>query len=211
MAGALGSGCGGDEFQGAKSSAGSAGQSGSAGTDAGSAGDGTGSTAAGAGGDEGRPECTEGDTRECVGPSACRGGQSCERGAWTPCDCGSSGSGGSGAGSSGGSGGTVGEAGAGGELAGAGGALEPGSAGAGGAGGEPTNPSGGSGGGSVKPVCSKATGSFTIEAGVHIWDGETITIANGWTDPVVFEFDHNSILEDQEHFPIPFTLEDDAL
>ena len=32
--------------------------------------------------------CDAGATRECVGPGACRGGQFCERGAWSACDCG---------------------------------------------------------------------------------------------------------------------------
>lgn len=35
------------------------------------------------------PHCEQGDTRECVGPGACKGGQICdERGLWKPCQCG---------------------------------------------------------------------------------------------------------------------------
>lgn len=34
--------------------------------------------------------CTPGDTRQCVGPAACRGGQVCESETWSACDCGSS-------------------------------------------------------------------------------------------------------------------------
>lgn len=37
------------------------------------------------------PTCTDGDTRECVGPGACAGGQFCERETWSACDCGSPG------------------------------------------------------------------------------------------------------------------------
>lgn len=32
--------------------------------------------------------CSTGDTRECVGPGACRGAQACEANAWSACDCG---------------------------------------------------------------------------------------------------------------------------
>ena len=33
--------------------------------------------------------CTPGETRTCVGPAACEGGQMCERdGYWGACDCG---------------------------------------------------------------------------------------------------------------------------
>ena len=47
--------------------------------------------------------CQPGDTRECVGPGACRGGQQCDtHGSWGACDCGASG----GATSTGASGGT---------------------------------------------------------------------------------------------------------
>lgn len=47
--------------------------------------------------------CTAGDTRECVGSGACRGGQVCASAEWSACDCGSSGGaseGGNGAGGS---------------------------------------------------------------------------------------------------------------
>ena len=41
------------------------------------------------------PVCTQGDTRECVGTAACKGGQTCTpAGVWSACDCGSQGSGG---------------------------------------------------------------------------------------------------------------------
>jgi hypothetical protein len=32
-------------------------------------------------------ECEAGDTRECIGPGACRGGQFCRMGAWETCQC----------------------------------------------------------------------------------------------------------------------------
>jgi hypothetical protein len=38
--------------------------------------------------------CVEGDTRECVGPGACEGGQVCRNRTWSSCDCGDPGSGG---------------------------------------------------------------------------------------------------------------------
>jgi hypothetical protein len=31
--------------------------------------------------------CSPGDTRECVGPGACRGGQICSESGWSDCDC----------------------------------------------------------------------------------------------------------------------------
>ena len=34
--------------------------------------------------------CSQGDTRECVGPGACRGGQECGKTGWGACDCGGS-------------------------------------------------------------------------------------------------------------------------
>ena len=34
------------------------------------------------------PSCTSGDTRTCVGPGACSGGQTCSGGDWSACDCG---------------------------------------------------------------------------------------------------------------------------
>lgn len=38
---------------------------------------------------EGAPGCSQGDTRECVGPGACEGGQTCgDDGKWEACDCG---------------------------------------------------------------------------------------------------------------------------
>jgi hypothetical protein len=38
--------------------------------------------------------CSNNDTRTCVGPGACAGGQVCTSGAWSPCDCGGVGDGG---------------------------------------------------------------------------------------------------------------------
>lgn len=74
---------------------------------AGSGGSSTGgTTATGAtGGSAGTTSaCSPGETRTCVGPGACQGGQTCEQsGTWSTCDCGAGGSGGSG-----GSGGTAG-------------------------------------------------------------------------------------------------------
>ncbi len=50
---------------------------------------------------DGTKTCSVGDTRQCVGPGACQGGQACAADGWTACDCtggtgGSSGSGGAG-------------------------------------------------------------------------------------------------------------------
>jgi fibro-slime domain-containing protein len=52
--------------------------------------------------------CTPGDTRECVGPGACRGGQMCDDdgAGWGDCDCGAE-LGGSGGGGTGATGGTA--------------------------------------------------------------------------------------------------------
>jgi len=47
---------------------------------------------AGSAGSSAGAECTAGDTRNCVGPGACDGGQACGRdGRWSQCDCGVSG------------------------------------------------------------------------------------------------------------------------
>lgn len=55
----------------------------------------------------GKTTCSPGDTRSCVGPGACTGGQTCgSDGSWGACDCGASGSGGSGGGSGSGTGGS---------------------------------------------------------------------------------------------------------
>ena len=63
--------------------------------------------------------CTAGDTRACVGPGACQGGQLCgPDGSWGSCDCGAGGTGGAG----GGTGGSGGASGAGGGTGGSGGA-----------------------------------------------------------------------------------------
>jgi len=55
-------------------------------------------------------QCAEGDTRQCIGPGACSGGQACgEDGRWGSCDCGAAGQSGdpSRAGSGGGSAGAA--------------------------------------------------------------------------------------------------------
>jgi len=55
-------------------------------------------------------KCSQGTTRECVGPGACKGAQSCDAsGTWSACDCGGGSggaSGGSGSGGASGGGGT---------------------------------------------------------------------------------------------------------
>jgi IgGFc binding protein len=59
----------------------------------------------------GPQNCSPGDTRTCVGPGACPGGQQCgANGQWSPCDCGAGGTGGN-AGGSGGIGGASGNSG----------------------------------------------------------------------------------------------------
>jgi len=72
--------------------------------------------------------CHPGDTRACVGPGACKGGQSCgddER--WSACDCGGDSGGGSAAGGTGGEAGDgAGASGSGGEASSAGGGSPPG-------------------------------------------------------------------------------------
>src|SRR5687768_15482862 len=76
--------------------------------------------------------CDPGETRSCVGPAACPGGQKCSTDgrSWGDCNCGSGGTGASGGLPSGGSGGT---------------GLAAGTAGSGNAGGGPGG-TGGSGG-----------------------------------------------------------------
>ncbi len=68
----------------------------------------------GAPGTGGATVCTAGDTRGCVGPGACDGGQVClSDGTWGDCDCGTTGTGGAdGSGGSGTGGATVGSGGA---------------------------------------------------------------------------------------------------
>ncbi|MBI3206197.1 MAG: hypothetical protein HYZ29_31970 [Myxococcales bacterium] len=89
-------------------------------------GDGSAGTSTGGAG-----SCTPGETRTCVGPGACQGGQLCgANGSWGSCDCGAGGAGGS-AGSAGGStGGAGGGAGAGGNAGGGASDAGDGSAGA---------------------------------------------------------------------------------
>lgn len=71
----------------------------------------------------GKTTCSPGDTRTCVGPGACKGGQTCGNdGSWAACDCGGGGSAGSGGGGTGGASGTGGSGGADSGAAGGGGA-----------------------------------------------------------------------------------------
>lgn len=73
--------------------------------------------------DAGDQVCKPGETRACVGPAACTGGQVCvSAGTWSGCDCGAGG----------GTGGSAGSGGAGASSAGGGGANQAGSGGAGG-------------------------------------------------------------------------------
>jgi hypothetical protein len=169
-ASALAMGCGEGSF--AEGGAGAGGMSSSAGTGgSGGSGDAT-SGDSGAAGDEPQPDCDDGDTRACVGPGACDGGQACSDGTWSRCDCGG---GSSGTGGAGGSGGMASSAG--------------GSSGSGGAG----NAQGGTGGEIEEPesVCVQATGKLVLatEGSLPIEDGDTFTIGDGVNDPVTFEFD----------------------
>jgi hypothetical protein len=63
--------------------------------------------ASGAAGSTQSTDCAAGDTRQCVGPGACRGGQTCGTDAhWSQCDCGTPNSGGESSGGAAASGGT---------------------------------------------------------------------------------------------------------
>ncbi len=96
--------------------------------------------------------CTPGDTRTCVGPGACNGGQVCgSDGNWGTCDCGGGGSGGS--------------AGVGGSAAGASGATVDGSADTGIAGTAGTAGSGGLGGAGMSGSAGSAGGGTGGVAG----------------------------------------------
>ena len=48
----------------------------------------------GSGSDDNDERCSPGDTRSCVGPGACSGGQRCGSDGWGACECGTSGAGG---------------------------------------------------------------------------------------------------------------------
>ncbi len=72
--------------------------------------------------------CTQGETRQCLGPAACTGAQICQADlTWTTCDCGSSGGGSSGTGGNGASGGASASS-----TTGVGGSSSPATGGAGG-------------------------------------------------------------------------------
>ncbi|GMV17831.1 MAG: hypothetical protein HS104_30350 [Polyangiaceae bacterium] len=67
----------------------------------------SGGASTGGAGIGGAGTCAPGDTRVCVGPGACQGGQTCSAsGEWDACDCGSGGSGSGGSGGAGGAGGS---------------------------------------------------------------------------------------------------------
>lgn len=98
--------------------------------------------------------CTYGETQVCVGPAACKGGQSClvNGTGWTPCDCGFAGAGGATGGTTGGTGASSGTGGAAGTTAGAagtGGDAGTAGSGTGGAGGDPTGTGGAAGDGGM--------------------------------------------------------------
>lgn len=49
----------------------------------------SGGSSGGSAGSDAVAQCVKGDTRVCVGPGACNGGQACESdGSWSSCDCG---------------------------------------------------------------------------------------------------------------------------
>ncbi len=159
------------------------------------------------GGDAGTPDrvtCDPGDTRECVGPGACRGGQICAgNGTWEECDCGAATGGAPGAGGatggatqSGGNVGTGGEAIGGGSATGGasdGGAATGGETGAGGgepAGGTPagggTSGAGTSGGAAGAPAGGASPGGATGGGGDGLAGCEsaedTVTLAVTYRD-----------------------------
>lgn len=121
------------------------------------------------GGAGGQPRaCTPGSTQECVGPGACKGGQSCafDGSGWSPCECGGggssqAGSGGSGQAGSGGSGqaGSFPSSGAGGSDAGAGGSDAGSGGSAAGAGGSTGSGDAGAGGSTAGTAGGGAAGN----------------------------------------------------
>lgn len=168
--------CASDDFSGAPAGKGGSSGAPTAGASGKATGRGGSGGASGAAGDASGGECTPGATRECVGPGACRGGQTCDGEGWSKCDCGETATGGSGnagAPSSGGS--TVGATGGGGaQHAGAGaGAGDDGTAG------DPNS----------EEPCAKATGSITIGVNTLLGDGDTFTIDDGLHGATTFTFD----------------------
>ncbi|HEY3493269.1 MAG TPA: hypothetical protein VGK73_01230 [Polyangiaceae bacterium] len=130
---------GGDDAGGsAGSNAGKAGSSGrGGGGDAGSETGGGGGTTAGSAGSS-AAVCEAGETRACVGPAGCEGGQECETsGVWSACDCGdgAGGTAGGGTSSGAGEGGQSGSGGDDGGRGGSGGIAQGGTAGTGASGG----------------------------------------------------------------------------
>lgn len=131
--------------------------------------------------------CSTGETRTCVGPGACQGGQSClpDGSGFGPCDCGAA-TGGSG-GSAGGSGGSVGIGGTGGASAGGTAGATGGSSGVGGsaaasagasgsAGGGGSGGSGGAAGaGGLPPHCANLPGPSMVDIGQWCIDSTPVT------------------------------------
>ena len=143
--------------------------------------------------DSGADTCNQGDTRKCVGPGACDGGQSCNAdGEWSDCLCGGGGAGGGGgsgaggggnagqgggggSGASGGSGGTGGSSGGGtGGSSGAGATAGVGG-GVGGAAGGSGMGGGGSGGSST--TCPGTAGPTMVDMGGWCIDSTEVTRA----------------------------------
>jgi hypothetical protein len=125
--------------------------------------------------------CTPGDTRACIGPGACDGGQLClPDGSWGACDCGTA------TGGSGGTGGVL-EAGTGGTVIGGSGGILPGTGGTvtAGAGGTVAAGAGGiiaAGAGGM--VTAGAAGSDTGgSAGTAGSGGLVVTGGSGGTEP----------------------------
>lgn len=98
----------------------------------------------------------------------------------------------------------------GGETATGGTGGKGGSSGKGGSGGAMGGSSGTATGGSggQSPACSHAEGTITLEPGVLFADGDSFSIGDGLSDPVVFEMDfQGSAAVGTEHVAIPFTGE----
>lgn len=122
--------------------------------------------------------CEPQSTRECVGPGACKGGQSCDADRkWSACNCGTggtggtsgaSGSGGSGGGGAPGGGGTGGTAGGTGGISGGTGGVSGGTGGMSGAGGTPSG--GGTAGDASTGGASADASDATVDTGVGPFD-----------------------------------------
>lgn len=109
-------------------------------------------------------DCKPNDTRTCVGPGACAGGQVCGAdGTWGACDCGAAGSGG------GGTAGASGSGGGGGADASAGSGGVGGASGSGGDGGPTDSGPGGS------PNCPQGKGPVMIDVGAFCIDSTEVT------------------------------------